>query len=125
MTPSLAFAISLIYCVTVDRDVDAHEVGQLISAFGGKVSPDLIEVGATHRDLFHRAVQYVRTSKSDDFLTEATLILTETQRLMHPSEHGRQRPGRQQGRAGRAETAGQISDAPSAFPTSASVRISR
>lgn len=43
MTPWLAFAISLIYCVTVDRDVDAHEVGGLVSAFGGKVSPNLIE----------------------------------------------------------------------------------
>jgi uncharacterized tellurite resistance protein B-like protein len=81
MTPSLAFAISLIYCVTVDRDVDAHEVGQLISAFGGKVGPDLIEVGADQRDLFRRAVDYVRTRKSDDFLAEATPILTETQRL--------------------------------------------
>jgi hypothetical protein len=81
MTPWLAFAISLIYCVAVDRDVDAHEVGRLVSAFGGKVSPDIIEVGATHRDLFHRAVQYVRTHKSDDFLMEATPILTERQRL--------------------------------------------
>ena len=44
--------------------------GRLVSAFGGKVSPDTIEVGATHRDLFHRAVQYVRTHKSDDFLAE-------------------------------------------------------
>jgi hypothetical protein len=34
-----------------------------------------------HRDLFHRAVQYVRTQKSDDFLMEATPILTERQRL--------------------------------------------
>jgi uncharacterized tellurite resistance protein B-like protein len=81
MTPSLAFAISLIYCVTVDREVDAHEVGQLVSAFGGKVGPDLIEVGADQRDVFHRAVEYVRTRKSDDFLTEAAPILTETQRL--------------------------------------------
>jgi|SRR3954453_15140969 hypothetical protein len=81
MTPWLAFAISLIYCVAVDRDVDAHEVGRLVSAFGGKVSADVIEVGATHRDLFHRAVQYVRTHKSDDFLTEAAPILTERQRM--------------------------------------------
>ena len=55
MTPWLAFAISLIYCVAVDREVDAHEVGQLVSAFGGKVGPDLIEVGADQRDVFHRA----------------------------------------------------------------------
>jgi hypothetical protein len=81
MTPWLAFAISLIYCVTVDRDVDAHEVGRLVSTFGGKISPDIIEVGATHRDMFHRAVQYVRTHKSDDFLREATPILTDRQRL--------------------------------------------
>jgi uncharacterized tellurite resistance protein B-like protein len=81
MTPWLAFAISLIYCVTVDKDVDAHEVGGLVSAFGGKVSPDVIEVGATRRDLFHRAVHYVRTHKSDDFLTEAKDILTERQRM--------------------------------------------
>src|SRR5690349_18269510 len=79
MTPWLAFAISQIYCVTVDRDVDAHEVGRLVSAFGGKVSTDIIEVGASHRDLFNRAVQYVRTHKSDDFLMEATPILTDTQ----------------------------------------------
>ena len=81
MTPWLAFAISLIYCVTVDRDVDAHEVGGLVSAFGGKVAPDLIEVGATNRDLFQRAVQYVRTHKSDAFLAETKDILTERQRM--------------------------------------------
>ena len=81
MTPWLAFAISLIYCVAADRDVDAYEVGRLVSAFGGKVSPDVIKVGATHRDLFHRAIQYVRTRESDDFLTEATPILSEKQRM--------------------------------------------
>jgi hypothetical protein len=42
MTPRLAFAVSLIYCVAVDREVDAREVGRLVSAFGGKVAPDLI-----------------------------------------------------------------------------------
>ena len=75
MTPRLAFAVSLIYCVAVDREVDAREVGRLVSAFGGKVSPDLIEVGATHSALFHRAVEYVHTHKSDDFLAETTPIL--------------------------------------------------
>jgi len=81
MTPWLAFAISLIYCVAVDREVGANEGGWLVSAFGGKIAPDLIEVGASHRDLFHRAVEYVRTHEADDFLAEATPILTEKQRL--------------------------------------------
>ena len=41
--PWLAFAISLIYCVTVDRDVDAHEVG--VFRPSAARFPDLIEVG--------------------------------------------------------------------------------
>ena len=81
MTAWLAFAISLIYCVSVDRDVDAQEVGRLVSAFGGKVDRDIIEVGASHRELFHRAVDYVRTHKSDEFLAVAVPVLNETQRL--------------------------------------------
>jgi uncharacterized tellurite resistance protein B-like protein len=81
MTPQLAFAVSLIYCVAVDREVDAREVGRLVSAFGGKVAPDLIEVGASCRTLFHRAVEYVQTHESDDFLAEATPFLTRDQRL--------------------------------------------
>ena len=51
MMPRLAFAVSLIYRVAVDREVDAREVGRLVSAFGGKVAPDLIEVGASYRTL--------------------------------------------------------------------------
>jgi hypothetical protein len=34
MTPRLAIAVSLIYCVTADKEVDAREVGRLVSAFG-------------------------------------------------------------------------------------------
>jgi uncharacterized tellurite resistance protein B-like protein len=81
MTPRLAFAVSLIYCVAVDREVDAREVGRLVSAFGGKIAPDLIEVGASCRTLFHRAVEYVQTHEPDDFLAEATSLLTRDQRL--------------------------------------------
>jgi len=81
MTPRLAFAVSLIYCVAIDREVDAREVGRLVSAFGDKVAPDLIEVGASYRALFHRAVEYVQTHESDDFLAEATPLLTRDQRL--------------------------------------------
>ena len=81
MTPWRAFAISLIYCVAVDRDVDAHEVGRLVFSLRRQGLPDTIEVGASHRDMFHRAVEYVRTHKSEEFLSQATPILTETQRL--------------------------------------------
>jgi uncharacterized tellurite resistance protein B-like protein len=81
MTPRLAFAVSLIYCVAVDREVDAREVGRLVSAFGGKVAPDLIEAGASYRTLFFRAVEYVQAHEPDDFLAEATPLLTSDQRL--------------------------------------------
>jgi hypothetical protein len=81
MTAWQAFAISLIYCVAVDRDVDAQEVGRLVSVFGGKVDRDTIEVGASHRELFHRAVDYVRTHDTEEFLAIAVPILSETQRL--------------------------------------------
>jgi hypothetical protein len=64
-----------------DRDVDAEEVGRLVSAFGGKVDHDTIKVGASHSDVFHCAVEYVRTHKADDFLADTVPILTETQRL--------------------------------------------
>ncbi len=125
MTPWLAFAISLIYCVAVDRDVDAHEVGRLVSAFGGKVAPDIIEVGATHRDLFHRAVQYVRTHKSDDFLAEATPILTERQRLSILLNMVDSALADSRAEPEERKLLAKFQKARSAFPTSASVRISR
>jgi len=81
MTPHLAFAISLIYCMGADGEMDNEEVGHLLSVLGGDSKGGTIGVGANNRALLDKAVQYVRRNPPDTFLTEAAPLLSDAQKM--------------------------------------------
>jgi len=81
MTPHKAFAIALIYSMGADGEMDPEEVGHLLSVIGGERSGGTIGVGANNQALLNAAMKYVRTHSPDQFLTEATPVLTTAQRL--------------------------------------------
>jgi uncharacterized tellurite resistance protein B-like protein len=81
MTPHLAFATSLIYCMGADGEMDNEEIGHLLSVLGGESKGGTIGVGANNRVLLDKAVQYVRRNKPDQFLAEAAPILTDAQKM--------------------------------------------
>lgn len=81
MTPHLAFATSLVYAMGADGEMDPEEVGHLLSVLGGASEGGAIGVGANNRALLDQAVRIVRTRPVDQFLAEATPILTDAQRL--------------------------------------------
>src|SRR4028119_1361734 len=51
MTPHLAFATSLIYCMGADGEMDNEEIGHLLSVLGGATERGQIGVGANNRAL--------------------------------------------------------------------------
>jgi uncharacterized tellurite resistance protein B-like protein len=69
MTPHLALACALLYMMTSDGAIGAHEVGQLEAVIGG--FDQLQEV----------ALVYVRSVKMMAFLDEASVVLTPEQKL--------------------------------------------
>ena len=81
MTPHKAFAIALIYCMGADGEMDPEEVGHLLSVIGGSREGGTIGVGANNRALLDAAMKYVRSHTPDQFLAEATPLLTQAQRL--------------------------------------------
>lgn len=81
MTPHLAFAISLIYCMGADGEMDNEEVGHLLSVLGGESQGGTIGVGANNRALLDSALRYVRSNPPDRFLSEATPLLSDAQKL--------------------------------------------
>ena len=82
MSAHLAFVTSLIYMMAADGEMDHEEVGQLLAVLGGEKQQDgTIGVGAQNRDLLRKAQQIVRTTPLDTFLTQATPILTDAQKM--------------------------------------------
>ncbi|MDM8528642.1 TerB family tellurite resistance protein [Anaerolineales bacterium HSG24] len=82
LTPHLAFASSLIYMMASDGEIDNEEVGHLLSVLGGASSDGgSIGVGAQNKQLLQKAQQIVRTMPIDQFLQQATPILTPAQKL--------------------------------------------
>ncbi|HYD98070.1 MAG TPA: TerB family tellurite resistance protein [Alphaproteobacteria bacterium] len=81
MTPHLAFAIALLYGMRSDGEMDPEEVGHLLSVLGGANEGGAIGVGANNRALLDRAVQYVQRNSPDQFLAEATPLLSDGQKL--------------------------------------------
>jgi uncharacterized tellurite resistance protein B-like protein len=81
MTPHLAFATSLIYCMGADGEMDNEEIGHLLSVLGGATERGQIGVGANNRALLDQAVRIARTKPLDQFLAEVTPILTDAQRM--------------------------------------------
>lgn len=81
MTPHFAFATSLIYMISADGSIENEEVGQLLAVLGGEDSGGTIGVGANNRQLLDRAVRYRQKNTVDKFLSEATPILTDAQKM--------------------------------------------
>ncbi len=81
MTPHLAFATSLIYCMGADGEIDNEEVGHLLSVLGGESQGGGIGVGANNRALLDKAVQYARRNSPDTFLAEVAPILSDAQKM--------------------------------------------
>ncbi|ULL18513.1 TerB family tellurite resistance protein [Paenibacillus sp. H1-7] len=81
ITPHFAFATSLLYMMQSDGEMDAEEVGQLLSVLGGEEKNGVIGVGANNRALLDRAVKYVRSNSVDKFLSEAAPVLTDAQKI--------------------------------------------
>lgn len=81
MTPHKAFAVALLYTMAADGEMDAEEVGHLLSVIGGSREGGTIGVGANNRALLESAMKYVRSHSPDQFLAEATPLLTTAQRL--------------------------------------------
>jgi uncharacterized tellurite resistance protein B-like protein len=81
MTPRLAFATSLIYCMGADGEMDDEEIGHLLSVLGGAGTRGRIGVRANNRALLDQAVRIARTKPLDQFLAEVTPILTDGQRM--------------------------------------------
>lgn len=71
LTPRNALAVSLIYCMGSDGEIDPEEVGHLVSVLGR---------GAT-REQLDRAVKYARGTPPDQFLEAVAPRLDEAQRL--------------------------------------------
>ena len=81
MTPHFAFATSLIYMIGADGKVENEEVGQLLAVLGGEESGGAIGVGANNRQLLDRAFKYYQKNSVDKFLSEATPLLTDAQKM--------------------------------------------
>lgn len=81
MTPSLAFATSLIYMIAADGKVENEEVGQLLSVLGGDSSGGAIGVGQNNQQLLNRAVKYAQSTPLAQFLEETTPLLTDAQKM--------------------------------------------
>jgi uncharacterized tellurite resistance protein B-like protein len=81
MTPHFAFATSLIYMISADGKIENEEIGQLLAVLGGEESGGSIGVGANNRKLLERAVKYRQKNDAEKFLSEATPILTDAQKM--------------------------------------------
>ena len=71
LTPRTCLAVSLIYCMAADGEMDEEEVGHLLSALGR---------GMTRQGL-DAALRYARATKPEQFLADATPRLRPEQRL--------------------------------------------
>lgn len=69
MTPHFALAIALLYMLTADGAIEAHEVGQLEGVIG------------EFEGLQNVALKYVRSVKLKQFLDEASVLLQQEQKL--------------------------------------------
>jgi len=81
MTPHFVFATALIYMIGADGKIENEEVGQLLAVLGGEESGGTIGVGANNRKLLERAYKYQQKNTVDKFLTEATPILSDGQKI--------------------------------------------
>lgn len=71
LTPRNCLAVSLIYCMAADGEMDEEEIGHLISVLGR---------GATRQQL-DAALRYVRATRPEQFLTDSAARLRPDQQL--------------------------------------------
>ncbi|TWH64350.1 tellurite resistance protein TerB [Azomonas agilis] len=82
MTPHLAFAVSLLYMMSADGEIDNEEVGHLLSVLGGQDQGNgVIGVGAQNEKLLDNAIRYRRRKSINEFLAEATPLLSDAQKM--------------------------------------------
>lgn len=82
MTPHLAFVTSLLYMMSADGEIDNEEVGHLLSVLGGQDDGrGSIGVGAQNQKLLDSAIRYRKKHAVDQFLAEATPLLTDAQKM--------------------------------------------
>ena len=71
LTPRTCLAVSLIYCMGADGEMDEEEIGHLVSVLGR---------GATRQQL-DAALRYVRATQPAQFLADSAAKLRPEQRL--------------------------------------------
>lgn len=82
MTPHLAFVVSLLFMMSADGEIDNEEVGHLLSVLGGQDDGrGSIGVGAQNQRLLDSAMKYRRKNSIDQFLAEASPLLTDAQKM--------------------------------------------
>lgn len=82
MTPHKALATSLLYMMSADGEMDHEEIGHLLSVLGGQTSGDgTVGVGAQNQALLDSALKYRRSHTVEQFLSEATPVLSDAQRM--------------------------------------------
>lgn len=82
MTPHLAFVVALIYMIAADGKIQNEEIGQLLAVLGGEKGSDgVIGVGAQNEKLLRSAQRYVESHPVDQFIQEASPLLTDAQKM--------------------------------------------
>ncbi|MEW9673457.1 TerB family tellurite resistance protein [Ammoniphilus sp. 3BR4] len=81
MTPHFAFATSLFYMMGADGEYDQEELGQLLAVIGGEKKGGTVYIGGNNSDLLDRVTKYIRKNSIDQFLAEATPVLTDAQKM--------------------------------------------
>lgn len=76
ITPYSAFAVSMLYIVASDGEINENEIGQLISALGGEQVK-----GVNVREFLKGASKYVSSTKVENFLSEAAPKLNDAQKM--------------------------------------------
>lgn len=82
MTPHKALATSLLYMMSADGEIDHEETGHLLAVLGGQDNGNgTVGVGAQNQALLESALKYRRSHSLDEFLQEATPLLSDAQRM--------------------------------------------
>jgi hypothetical protein len=80
LSPLLILAISVAYEIGVDSHISSQEKGKLVTLFG-----KLVEMGSIKEEVFQslvrKAFKYTEDNSVEDFLINATPVLTDTQKL--------------------------------------------
>ena len=69
LSPRLALAVGLLFMMSADGEIESEEIGQLQSVVGGD------------GDLIQSAIKYLRSTKYEQFLSDASVLLNSQQKL--------------------------------------------